>query len=302
MKKQWFNDENLIRLCRLLVCLTFLGRAWQHLRWDAPVRAILWNQALLKPIITDMLGIPWQHWVGDLAVDAGIQTSIRVMGGIYLICAITAWLVTARRRWAQVILGLGSLLLFFLAFLYYFDQYKRLGQWAEYTLQWSVPLFLILAIRGRLRHPRTLFCLKLAVALTFIGHGMYAAGIYPMPGHFVTMLMNGLHLSENSARALLVGAGYMDFAVALMLFVPHAHRFAIAYTCFWGFATAAARLVAYYDALQWVAWLDGWLYQCLFRVVHGGIPLMLWWLTREETPQATLAQTPASGCPLPQAS
>lgn len=278
------RDKLLIVLCRVLVCCTFLGRAWQHLRWDAPVRALLWKQELMEPLISGIFGIAWRDWVTRLSVDSGIQGSVRVMGVIYLLCAVAALTVRAGNKIGEAVLALGSALLFVLSCLYFIDQYYRWGQLMEYTLQWSGPIFLLAALHGGLRKPRFIFLLKVATALTFIGHGLYAAGIYPMPGHFVTMVMNGLGTSEDAARMLLVFAGYADFMIAICLFVPYLQRPAIGYAVFWGFATAAARMVSHFDGGAVAVWLDSWTYQTVYRLIHGGLPLVLWFLAtaREE--------------------
>lgn len=269
------NDEHLILWCRILVCITFLGRAWQHLRWDAPFRTLLWNQKLMEPIVTGFYGMPWRDWVSDLSIDTAIQGSIRVTGVFYLLCAVVALFVTSKNRILQGIMIAGAAMLFGLSLLYFMDKYYRIGQLLEYSLQFSAPLFLLAALRGHLRDAGFIFGLKCAIAATFIGHGLYAAGIYPMPGNFVTMIMNGIHVSEDTARTLLLVAGIADFAVAVFLFVPNLEKFAACYTIFWGGATAFARLVSYYDSTQILGWLDAWGYQWAYRVTHGGMPILL---------------------------
>ena len=268
------NERMIIRMLRALVCCVFLGRAWQHLRWDAPFRAVLWKQSWMEPVV-EFFGVSWRDWVSHAAFDQGIQTSIKLFGAFYLLCAVLALVVNKRHVWAHWLLALGSLMLFSLGFLYFLEKGFRIGQWVEYSLQFSSPVFLIAAFYGHLADIRTRFWLKVAIALTFIGHGLYAAGIYPMPGHFVTMLMNGLGLTEDASRQLLVWAGYADFVAAMALFIPKLERSALYYMIFWGFATALARMVSYYDAQNLIGWIDGWLYQCIYRLVHGGLPLIL---------------------------
>ena len=274
MDRKITREEGVILLVRALVCLTFLGRAWQHIRWDAPLRVILWRQQLLEPLINS-LGMSWQEWVSSPAVDAGINNTGHAMGYFYVCCAVAACVVKPGQIWSQRLLAAGGALLVFLGFIYFMDKGYRWGQWAEYSLQMSGPFFLLAAIRGHMHTTTFQFALKVGIALTFIGHGLYAAGIYPQPGPFVTMIMNGMRVSEDTARELLTAAGYLDFLVAGLLFVPHLWRPACYYTAFWGFATAGARLVSYYDPVNTIGWLDGWLHQCLLRLIHGGMPLVL---------------------------
>ena len=49
----------------------------------------------------------------------------------------------------------------------------------------------------------TVLYLKIAIALTFSAHGLYAIGYYPQPGVFVDMLINILHFSETTAKDFL---------------------------------------------------------------------------------------------------
>lgn len=289
------REIHLMRLFRALVCLTFLGRAWQHLRWDAPFRGLLWKQGWLEPIVTGLFNIPWREWVSDPAVDTGIQTTIRLFGVFYVICAVVTLIVRKDQKWAHWLLGAGSVALCFLGFLYFLEKGFRIGQWVEYSLQFGSPLMLVFSIKGGLNQPRLQLAIKIAIALTFIGHGLYAAGIYPMPGHFVTMLMNGLGVGENAARGLLVWAGYLDFVAATALFIPKLEKPALYYMVFWGFVTAAARLVSYYDGTNIIGWLDGWLYQCIYRLVHGGIPLILLLALRPKAQSEAVQPTPVTG-------
>ncbi len=274
MKRDITREDGVILLCRLLVCFTFLGRAWQHLRWDAPLRVILWRQKLLEPVV-NLFDVSWREWVTSPAVDAGINHTGHLIGLFYLFCAIAAFRVTSNRAGLQRLLAAGGAMLCFLGFLYFLDKGMRWGQWAEYSLQFSGPFFLIAVIRGKAGSKTLHFALKAAIALTFIGHGLYAVGYYPQPGNFVTMIMNGMHVSEDMARGLLKGAGYIDFVIAALLFAPVVWRPACYYMVFWGFATALARIVSYYDPINWVGWLDGWMHQCLYRLIHGGMPLVL---------------------------
>ena len=275
MKNQWMNETRLVFALRLLVCCTFLGRAYQHIRWEAPYRALLWSQHKMEPLITGVFGVEWRDWVNNTAVDMGIQNAINITGWFYLLCAVLALTVSGKTKFQQFVLAFGGAMLFFLAYLYFLDKGSRIGQWIEYSLQFGGPIFLIAAVRGHICHPKLVFSFKVAIALTFIGHGLYAAGIYPQPGNFVTMLMNGVGLSEDMSRQLLVAAGYLDFIAAALIFFPAVNRPALAYMAFWGFATALARMVSYYDPIHIGGWLDAWAFQTIYRMIHGGAPLLL---------------------------
>ncbi len=296
----FFNQREAmtVRLLRGLVFCLFVGRAWQHLRWDAPLRELLWRESLMKPIVA-LCGWPWEQWVGSLSVDSGIQLTIRIMGVVYLCCGLAALVVRAEHKSLRLLLGFGTAQLVFLSFLYYLEQFFRVGQFIEYALQIGSPLFLLAALDGRLQTARWQMAIKVAIALTFLGHGLYAAGYYPTPGPFVTMVMKGFMVGEDSARIILKVAGYLDIALVIGLFLPRGGRMVMGYTVIWGFATTFARLVATAETPTLVDWINTWWHECLIRLVHGGIPLlMLLWSAqkdsqRGETPVALGTAAPS---------
>jgi hypothetical protein len=265
---------------QLGACFVFLGRAWQHIRWDAPLRTLLWNQRLMEPIVESFFGMSWREWASSPTVDAAIQNTIKGMGFFYLVCAVLVWFAKPKGRIIHGILIAGSALLLFLSWLYFLENWQRIGQLIEYTLQWTLPVFLVLALRGRPAWPKLIMWLKIAIALTFVGHGLYAVGYYPRPGHFVTMTMNALSIEQQTAEQLLYVAGLLDFAVAVLIFIPRAATPALLYDAFWGFLTALARMVAYFDPNDLGGWASGWIHQTLFRLPHGLIPLLVWWVTK----------------------
>jgi len=66
----------------------FLGRAWQHLYWDAPFRAFLWDEALLSGFVEQWLSMDWEAYITSMEVDKNISWSIKCFGVLYLMGAI----------------------------------------------------------------------------------------------------------------------------------------------------------------------------------------------------------------------
>ncbi len=120
--------------------------------------------------------------------------------------------------------------------------------------------------------------IKLAIALTFIGHGLFAIGYYPVPGYFIDMIIKVFHIGEDAARNLLKIVGWLDivFAIVLLFFRGKYLKIALGYIILWGFLTALARIVAnIYLGLGWESILP-WVPAFLIRIPHFMIPIILY--------------------------
>jgi hypothetical protein len=241
--------------------MSLLGWGFIHLFGDPPYRSFLWSESLMSWLVVGWAGVEWSHWVTSSAVQFWTQWAIRCVG-VLLIAG--AWFQSQRLLFsASGVLGGVALLLFK-------ESGWQFGQLIEQASQVAAPLLLVLALKGGVREA----WLRGAVALTFLGHGLYAAGFYPVPGSFVDMTIGVLGVSEGVARWLLACAGWMDFAGAVGVFVPRAARWALGYACVWGFLTAAARPVFHLGLGN--AWSGDlyWFAEFLCRAPHFGIPLV----------------------------
>lgn len=256
------------------------GRAWQHLWHDAPFRTLLWNERIMAPLI-ELWGLDWQWWVSSAAVDEGIQTAIRITGMLYVLAGVVALFADRpfMRKW-RWLMGLATFMLVVLAWMYWLEHWRHLAQFLEYALQVAFPLLLWYAM-GRTDGLRwtagMLKVLRLAVALTFSAHGLYALGVYPVPGTFVKMTTNILPLSENGARTFLLLAGVMDQIIAVGIFLPFGkwRRVLLLYAVVWGLLTAMARPVAWVYAHDFWHGLSLYLPMMVYRLPHALGPLML---------------------------
>jgi len=284
MQKPLF--DKMFILLQIAVVAVFVGRAWQHIYWDAPYRVLLWDEDWMKLIIQGIFGMQWEEYVTSLTIDRGIQGFIRATGGFYIVCAFAAVFI---RQWKQIAVailyaGAGSLVI--LAILYCKDKFFHLGQFLEYTLQWSSPIFLILWYQQQEGSKRLLFVMKLAIALTFICHGLYAVGYYPRPGDFMQMTMGILKMEEPDAGYFLKTVGILDFIASVLLFVPgKTSKIALWYCVIWGLATTLARIwtpLALGTSFENILLQS--LHESLYRFPHFLIPLAVLVLTtRRET-------------------
>ena len=227
----------------------FLARGYQHLLWETPLQEF------------DVL-------------QKGI-------GGFYLLCSLAAILLSPKRAWLGTILLGGSLSLAILSFLYFRERSYQVGQFIEHSLQWSIPLFLIYFIRDGINSQTIRNLLRAVIALTFIGHGLYAVGFYPVPGNFVDMTIACLGLNEPEALLFLKVAGYLDFVVAVGIFLPKADRYILIYATIWGGLTALARIYANFDATFPGESLSEWLHETIFRLPHAAGPFAMFLLATQ---------------------
>ena len=273
------------------------GRAWQHLRWDAPFRAFFWDENLLSGLLGG-LGYSWSDWLGSPLVNQGIEWTIYAFGGLYCVAGIAALTaahppaapadsasgtpasapaITNKRidpfiRWSLRIASGG---LFLLALLYWKEKSYQTGQLIEYSLQIGAPLFLLWALQGYTA--RRWWVVRGAIALTFVGHGLYAVGYHPQPGFFLQMTMSGLSVSQATAAVILITAGVVDFLAAFLLLLPQRRlaRIGLYYCVAWGLLTTLARIWSNAELYGLDSLLNRWVWESLFRLPHFLVPLAL---------------------------
>lgn len=263
----------------LTVCV-FIGRAWQHLFWDIPLRELLWHEEWMSGLVNWGLGMTWEAYISSMAVDGFMVNFSIGMGLFYLGCTVAAILVNEKRRWLGWILLFGSLGLLFLSGLYWLEKFQSIGQFIEYALQVATPVFLYWALFKNQK--QLLFAMKIAVALTFIGHGLYALGFYPVPVLFMQMTIDFFQIGDVAAKTFLQIVGILDLVAAVLLFVPSRilQNIALWYCIIWGTATAFARIVCHFDAQIPIESCHQWLHEVVYRLPHGGVPLILFLMLR----------------------
>lgn len=284
-----FSFAHFFLLIRIATVSVFLGRAWQHLRWDAPYRDLLWDEKWMGGIVSWLGYADWNAYVTDPNNDQVVQNIIQGTGWFYLLCAIAALLILKFGKAGRWLVRFGGISLVFLAALYTKEKFYFFGQFLEYTLQWSAPFFLAAFAREPKITGRQIGLLKIAIALTFICHGLYAVGYSPRPEMFQTMVINILGLSNDMAIHFLNLAGILDFVFAAALFVPwkKVNLIALAYLTFWGFMTTIARVWAFVHWEFLGSGLAQWLHESVYRIPHFIIPLaLLLWLYYRLSPKS----------------
>lgn len=278
------NKNFIFRLVQIATICVFLGRAWQHLVWDAPFRTLLWDENWMSGIVEGIFNTSWNDYITSPEVDAGVQTAIKSFGVFYLICAVMAIFIKKWKRIASAFMFLGSLALIFLALLYCKERFFSVGQFLEYSLQFSSPILLYLCVKQASIRPSLIFWMKVAIAFTFVCHGLYAIGYYPRPGYFTEMTMLILGVSENTAISFLKVAGILDFIIGVGIFLPNKiAKWIMLYAVIWGGLTTLARVVAYVEMDYLWETANQWVFESVYRVPHFAIPLAVWYYLKIKT-------------------
>jgi len=271
----------LLILLRISCFFLFLGRGWEHLYMDAPYRTIFWDQNLLEPYF-QLFNLSWDAYIQNIHVDRIISIGVNIIGLFYLSLAVLSLFIKTTWKKSSVLLILGSLSLVTLSLLFYKAKGYKTGQFIEYSIQWLSPTFLYIFLFTRLKKTWFELLLKIAVATTFIGHGLFAIGYYPTPNYYSFMFNScmqflGFKLSPETISTVLWIAGFIDiFIIGIVIFLWK--RLAVpvlVYASIWGLLTATARVVAYTYMDPSLHIFMQWMPQTLLRICHGLIPLVL---------------------------
>jgi hypothetical protein len=273
-----------IRLAQLAVFVSLLGRGLLYLIWDGPLRELLWDESIMSPFVAK-IGYTWSEWATSLYVEQSIQWTVWVLGVMFLLLALTTLWVHQSKRLAQISLPLAAILALIHTLLSAKSHFYRPGYFIEMSLQWVSPLLLLLLLRQSFTLKVDYF-FRVVIALTFIGHGLYAVGYYPVPGNFQDMMMNSFGVDRSRALNLLKLAGILDFLAALLLLIPYKKWavWGLYYIIIWGILTTFARLWSYLDLVSLEGLVLHWLPETMIRVVHFLMPIVLLLLWQKKLP------------------
>lgn len=276
------KDQKIIfRILQLAVLGVFLGRGLQHVFWDAPFRALLWDEKLMTGVVSGWLSMSWEEYVTSERMDGRIQSLIHGFGYFYLLLVVMTIFIKRIPDYLKSLLLVGSAALMFLAYLYMKSKFNVIGQFLEYSLQFSAPIFLWALATKRFSLEQLLPFFKAAIAITFICHGLYALGYYPRPMNFVQMTIHTFGCTEAQAHNYLTMVAWLDFLAAGLIFFPPKISFiALFYCVIWGGMTTFARLVGNFYPEFWQDILIKWTPEVLFRFPHFLVPLAVIFIYR----------------------
>ena len=266
-----------LQFLKFLAFSVFIGRAYQHLFFDIPLRELLWDEGLMKGIVERFTSLSWETYITDTTTDYWIQDITQSFGVFYVLCAIVVIFIQPHQKRLGKVLLAGSVGLILLALLYWKEKFMSIGQFIEYAAQFGMPIFLYFALFKLTEVNKTKFinAIKIAIALTFIGHGLYALGFYPVPFTYTEMMISVFGLSESNAIFFLKIAGIVDLIAAVAIFIPKVEKPFLWYCVIWGTMTALARVVGnFYWEIPWES-LPQWWFASFYRLPHGGLALLV---------------------------
>lgn len=271
-----------IQLLHFWVFCFFIGRAYEALFFDLPLRALFWDQNIMEQLVVTITNDSWQNYVTNqsINIDIIINNLGFSIGIIWLFTAITIWFIR-QSKWLPKLYYFSSFLFFIITLLGWKDKFYTGGFLLEHATQIISPLLLLYLIKKPKNSLRLRLFIKLIIAITFVSHGLFAVAYYPVSGQWLTWTSNLLGFSSDYNNLLFLKVmGILDFTAAFLLFFKPTFSIAIWYCILWGFLTALVRIVANFYIEMPLESLHEWSYQCFFRLIHGGLPLFLWQLNR----------------------
>lgn len=284
-----FNNRNLkiIFLLALLACIgVLLGRGWQHIFWDPPYRTLLWDENLLKPLVQKIFGMSWEQYVTNNTIDYNLQTSFKIIGVFLSLGAVFAIFINKLKRISVVYLLCCAAWLLLLAIIYWKEYFWDIPQFIELTSQWMAPVIFVALYKSFNRNIDILRILRITLALTFCGHGLYALGFVPLPGSWVDMVINAFSISETGAKHFLKTIGVLDILAAILVFIPKTERIGFWYMFLWGSIAALGRLVGtFYPEIGIFNFLYQQIGEFVYRFPQFLFPLMALFIIKESKRQ-----------------
>jgi len=281
-----FKTINLKRIYNisLISCMSVLiGRAWQHIFWDPPYRTLLWDENLLKPIIENVFGLKWEKYVTDLSIDHRIQNVIIGIGIFLFIVAISCIFIKISKRLIGYLIAISGGLLVLLSVAYWKEFFWDIPQFLEMTAQWMSPFIFLSVVHAFDKNINVFRLLNYTLVFTFVGHGLYAIGVYPLPGNWVDMVINTFHCNETSAKIFIKVFGVLDIIAAIFIFLPNFRKIGFYYMLIWGFLAAFGRLSGnYIPDLGIIPFIHANLGEFVYRVPQFLLALMGLYLLIEQ--------------------
>ncbi|MDF1657329.1 MAG: hypothetical protein P1U58_06930 [Verrucomicrobiales bacterium] len=273
------NYQRWLFLLKLCVSVTLVARGWLTWQWDSPIRGLVWHEDWWSSLLEKTTDLTWTDFA--LASDPWINQGLMVFGILLIVGGILPWFISKSCcPWTRWLLWPLAGLLLIDSFARWVSSDYEFGMAIEHALQMITPIALFFVSGKNPAMKRWCLLVSIAAAMTFIGHGCYAAGIHPVPLSYQNMTIGILGVSQDTALILLAVAGWLDILFAIGIFFRQTRMLSLCYLVLWGAATAAARVVAHID-LGIDGWaLNPWAFETMVRTSHWLLPLLLLLLYR----------------------
>ena len=265
------------------------SRGLLYIIFDSPYRSLLWNEDLFGPIV-NMTGMTWRDYANSS--DSWISIWENLVGSFLVFSSFLFLTIHKNSHKAFLFcLHLSGAILLFHIFLHYLGHNHELPIIPEYMVQGLTPWIFLAYLpfmpdknKKQWLQPSSsvYFWTKAAIALCFLGHGLYAFGIPYQPASFVRLMSKCLFVEYETAAGLVMCVGLTDIVLAVLIYVKPLEKIALGHIAYWGFATALSRVLAYVIIPGNLSNLNPWFLESSVRIVHGSLPLFLLFLLKWE--------------------
>lgn len=229
---------------------------------------------MAKPI-EKLFGLSWNEYLTHPTSDLAIEWISYSLGILFLVSCVLVWFME-KLKWAKHILLISILVMLPNVWLHFLGYAVNVLQIFEFGLQLTAPILLWLLHIKKLTHTTTNLVLKIALAVTFTAHGLYAMGVFPLPQKFIQMTISGFGVNNQQAINILWVAGLLDILLSIGIFFnTKIQKTALMYAVIWGFSTAFARIYCNVYGFDFWNGLSQWHWQFLIRNAHFLIPFLL---------------------------
>lgn len=257
----------------VFVVIFLVTRLWQHFFWNQHTVSSIYEEHFFRLVLVKK----WGLYNIETYRRAYLLDFVRKIGWIYPI-ALVSLLFLKKAKWFPIIMSIViAIAIFMMPYSKLILLRNHYNLLMEYFIQALSMLILVFAVTKLVNRATIILITKIAIALTFIGHGLYALNLYPIPSNFMFMTTQLTIDNEVSVSRFLILMGILDLIVAILLFLPNKRlqQIALLYCIAWGFATATARIACYFSPDTVLFSLNRWLPETTYRLLHGGLPLFL---------------------------
>ncbi|XOV67404.1 MAG: hypothetical protein ACFHU9_17450 [Fluviicola sp.] len=243
--------------------------------WSLHMRTSSWLRWAFFFILFGF-GMKFLNGEGPFSLNQFDEVTLnQLVGCVFLVFSIVIWLKRPYITQSVAILSFACL------FADSWSSFQTSGyvpeQLIEHATKLLLPVLIFLLNQPFWTRERTQISLKIIVALTFIGHGLFAVGWHYVPGSFHTMTTSILGISGNQASTFLCTVGTLDFIAAACLFLPNPfYKPALIYLVLWGSLTTLARTAFPISTLDFdIQSIYTGIAGTIYRFPHAMLPMLL---------------------------
>jgi hypothetical protein len=269
------------------VCV-LLGRGYEYLFWDTPIRVLMWRQDWISGFV-ELFGFTWEEYASSPTIDKILNFFSRSVAFFFIVSAFAVCFIKSFKQVGSLLKNTFGVVLF-IYILLFIDNFSRIGYFVEHSIQIGAVLMPVIYFQHKINEKGLFLILQWLVALTFIGHGMFAMAFYPVPGEFIDMLYYAFRFEEKTSLSFLYVIGIIDIVFGLYILLPISllkilkpvTYVVISYFIVWGFFTAIARI---YTGFAMSITIDSFheeFYKFVFRIPHAIFPFILVFILKRD--------------------